>query len=36
MPKKLYGLYEKKKMGSLKVDPYKKIDPSSVTFLMMR
>jgi len=34
--KKLYGLYEKKKKGSLKVDPYKKLDPSSVTFLVMQ
>jgi hypothetical protein len=34
--KKLYGLYEKKKKGSVRVDPYKKTDPSSVTFLLMQ
>jgi hypothetical protein len=34
--KKLYGLYEKKKKGPLKVDPYKKLNPSSVTFLVMQ
>lgn len=34
--RKLYTLYEKKKKGSIRVDPYKKIDPTSVTFLVMQ
>lgn len=34
--KKLYALYEKKKKGSVRVNPYKKLDPSSVTFLVMQ
>jgi hypothetical protein len=34
--KKLYGLYEKKKKGSLRVNPYQDTDPSSVTSLVMQ
>jgi len=34
--KKLYTLYEKKKKGSVRVNPYKKLDPTSVTFLVMQ
>lgn len=34
--KKLYSLYEKKKKGSLRVNPYQELDPSSVTSLVMQ
>lgn len=34
--KQLFSLYEKKRKGILQVDPYKKINPSSVTFLVMQ
>jgi hypothetical protein len=34
--KKLYTLYEKKKKGLVRVNPYKKLDPTSVTFLVMQ
>ena len=34
--KKLFALYEKKKKGSVRVNPYKKLDPSSLTFLVMQ
>jgi hypothetical protein len=34
--KELFSLYEKKRKGLVQVDPYKKIDPSSVTFLVMQ
>ncbi len=34
--KKLYALYAKKKKGSVRVNPYKKLDPSSVTFSVMQ
>jgi hypothetical protein len=33
---KLYALYEKKKKGAVRVDPYKKLDPTSVTFFVMQ
>jgi hypothetical protein len=33
---KLYALYEKKKKGSIRVNPYKKLDPNSVTFVVMQ
>jgi len=33
--KKLYALYENKKKGSVRVNPYKKLDPTSVTFSVM-
>lgn len=34
--KKLYALYEKKRKGSVLVNPYKKLDPSSVSFSVMQ
>lgn len=34
--KKLYSLYERKKKGSLRVNPYQEADPSSVTSLVMQ
>ena len=34
--KKLYALYERKKKSSVRVDPYKKLDPTSVTFYVMQ
>jgi hypothetical protein len=34
--KKLYTLYEKKRKGPVQVNPYKKIDPSSVSFSVMQ
>jgi hypothetical protein len=34
--KKLDALYEKKRKGSVRVNPYKKLDPTSVTFLVMQ
>jgi hypothetical protein len=34
--KKLYTLYEKKRKGLVQVNPYKKIDPSSVSFSVMQ
>lgn len=34
--KRLYSLYEKKKKGSLRVNPYQETDPSSVTSLLMQ
>lgn len=34
--KDLYALYEKKKKGSVRVNPYKKLDPTSVTFFVMQ
>jgi hypothetical protein len=34
--KKLYALYERKKKGSVRVNPYKKLDPTSVTFFVMQ
>jgi len=34
--KKLYTFYEKKKKGSVRVNPYKKLDPTSVTLLVMQ
>lgn len=34
--KKLYALYEKKKKGSLRLNPYQDTDPSSVTSLVMQ
>jgi hypothetical protein len=34
--KKLYALYEKKRKGSVRVNPYKELDPSSVSFLVMQ
>jgi hypothetical protein len=33
--KELFSLYEKKRKGLVRVDPYKKLDPSSVSFLVM-
>jgi hypothetical protein len=33
--KELFSLYEKKRKGLVQVHPYKKLDPSSVTFLVM-
>lgn len=30
--KRLFGLYEKKHKGPVRIDPYKKLDPSSVSF----
>jgi hypothetical protein len=33
---RLFTLYEKKHKGSVRVDPYKKLDPSSVSFLLMQ
>ena len=32
--KQLFSLYEKKRKGLVQVDPYKKLNPSSVTFLV--
>jgi hypothetical protein len=32
----LFSLYEKKRKGLVQVDPYKKLDPSSVSFLVMQ
>jgi hypothetical protein len=32
----LFSLYEKKHKGPVQVDPYKKLDPSSVSFLVMQ
>ena len=34
--KKLYTLYEKKRKGLVQVDPYKKLDPTSVSFSVMQ
>ena len=34
--KNLYTTYEKKQKGPVQVNPYKKIDPSSVSFLVMQ
>jgi hypothetical protein len=34
--KKLYTLYEKKRKGPVQVNPYKKINPSSVSFSVMQ
>jgi len=34
--KKLHALYEKKRKGPVQVNPYKKIDPSSVSFSVMQ
>jgi hypothetical protein len=34
--KELYALYEKKKKRSVRVNPYKKLDPTSVTFFVMQ
>ena len=34
--KALFTLYEKKRKGLVQVDPYKKLDPSSVSFLVMQ
>jgi hypothetical protein len=34
--KSLFTLYEKKRKGLVQVDPYKKLDPSSVSFLVMQ
>jgi hypothetical protein len=34
--KKLYTLYEKKRKGLVQINPYKKIDPSSVSFSVMQ
>jgi len=34
--KGLFSLYERKRKGVLQVDPYKKLNPSSVTFLVMQ
>jgi hypothetical protein len=34
--KKLYTLYEKKRKGLVQVNPYKKLDPSSVSFSVMQ
>jgi len=34
--KELYALYEKKKKGSVRLNPYKKLDPTSVTFFVMQ
>jgi hypothetical protein len=33
---RLFTLYEKKRKGSVRVDPYKKLDPTSVSFLAMQ
>jgi hypothetical protein len=33
---RLFTLYEKKRKGSVRVDPYKKLDPTSVSFLVMQ
>jgi len=33
---RLFSLYEKKRKGVVQVDPYKKLDPSSVSFLVMQ
>jgi len=34
--KSLFTLYEKKRKGLVQIDPYKKIDPTSVSFLVMQ
>jgi hypothetical protein len=34
--KRLFTLYEKKRKGLVQIDPYKKIDPTSVSFLVMQ
>ena len=34
--KRLFTLYEKKRKGLVQVDPYKKLDPTSVSFLVMQ
>jgi hypothetical protein len=34
--KALFALYEKKRKGPVQVDPYKKLGPSSVSFLVMQ
>ena len=34
--KRLFTLYEKKRKGLVQVDPYKKLSPSSVSFLVMQ
>ncbi len=34
--KRLFTLYEKKRKGLVQVDPYKKLDPSSVSFSVMQ
>lgn len=34
--KQLFSLYEKKRKGLVQVDPYKKLDPTSVSFLVMQ
>jgi hypothetical protein len=34
--KRLFTLYEKKRKGLVQVDPYKKLNPSSVSFLVIR
>ena len=33
---RLYAIYEKKRKVSFRVNPYKKLEPASVTFLVMQ